>query len=240
MDPALEDALPGGNSSLPGEEVVIDDPAAPDGSANDNVWGEAADPGSTSDTGSSSFGGTNGYDPMANTGIAHLELDGRFAGDLHQEGSLEDVYETRFRLEAGVEFRRSRRLRISVGVLAEVERHSFELRVATLEEALAASGVERARRALELSRLLGEAASTDLQAVTLPRDFEPLPPNLTTLAQATSPQLAELQAEVEVAQNTVARTHDARRPRLDVEASLSQQGLGNQRLEVGDARVVRA
>lgn len=110
VDPALQQALP--DSASEQDELTIEDPAAPD-AQDDYGWGEAANIGATPEPGFPSA--QDDYDPMANTGIARLELDGRFAADLHHEGSLEDVYETRFRLEAGVEFRRSRRLRVSVG-----------------------------------------------------------------------------------------------------------------------------
>lgn len=118
--------------------------------------------------------------------------------------------------------------RIEEGALAAVEAYSFEIRVATLEESLAASRVERDRRTLELRRLLGghEGAVVASEA---PRDF-PLPDDLPKLALEASPQLLELEAEVELARNGVIVAHDATRARLDLEASLSARGLGNQQV----------
>ncbi|MFT3926248.1 MAG: hypothetical protein QM778_27125 [Myxococcales bacterium] len=54
-------------------------------------------------------------DPLANTGLARLELLGQVAADMHQEGSLEDAYETRLRFGGEVELRRSRNLRLMLG-----------------------------------------------------------------------------------------------------------------------------
>jgi hypothetical protein len=55
------------------------------------------------------------YDPLANTGIAKLELLAQFASDLRQEYALEDAYETRIRFGGEIEFRRSRKLRLVLG-----------------------------------------------------------------------------------------------------------------------------
>jgi hypothetical protein len=55
------------------------------------------------------------YDPLANTGIAKLELLAQFASDMRHEYALEDVYETRIRFGGEIEFRRSRNLRLVLG-----------------------------------------------------------------------------------------------------------------------------
>ncbi len=55
------------------------------------------------------------YDPLANTGLAKIELIGQVAADLHHEGQLEDAYETRLRFGGEIEFRRSRHLRLVIG-----------------------------------------------------------------------------------------------------------------------------
>lgn len=54
-------------------------------------------------------------DPMANTGIAKLEVSGQTAIDTAAEGDMEDFYEARLRFGGEVEFRISRRLRLSIG-----------------------------------------------------------------------------------------------------------------------------
>lgn len=55
------------------------------------------------------------HDPLANTGLARLELLGQVAADMRQEGDLEDAYETRLRFGGEVELRRSRNLRLMLG-----------------------------------------------------------------------------------------------------------------------------
>jgi hypothetical protein len=54
-------------------------------------------------------------DPLANTALARLEMLGQVGVDLHQEGDLEDVYETRLRFGGEIEYRRSRTLRLVIG-----------------------------------------------------------------------------------------------------------------------------
>jgi hypothetical protein len=54
-------------------------------------------------------------DPLANTGIAKLELLAQVAADMRQEYALEDAYESRLRFGGEIEFRRSRNLRLVLG-----------------------------------------------------------------------------------------------------------------------------
>lgn len=115
-----------GSSSRGGsdDEEVISDPEAPGGgggsdSGGDYGWGEAANIGQ-GDASSAPESVAEEYDPQANTGIARIEADGRFAADVNHEGKLEDAYETRFRLDVDVEFRRSRKLRIGLGVRTDI------------------------------------------------------------------------------------------------------------------------
>jgi hypothetical protein len=60
------------------------------------------------------------HDPLANTGLARVELIGQQGFDIRHEGDLEDAYETRLRLDAEVEFRRSRKLRMSIGLRTDL------------------------------------------------------------------------------------------------------------------------
>ncbi|MET0339403.1 MAG: hypothetical protein ABW252_00290 [Polyangiales bacterium] len=60
------------------------------------------------------------FDPLANTGIAMIEVVGQVQFDTRHEGGLEDAYETRLRLDSEVDFRRSRRLRMSLGVRTDL------------------------------------------------------------------------------------------------------------------------
>lgn len=116
--------------------------------------------------------------------------------------------------------------RIEEGALAEVDGYAFEIRVASLEESVASSRVEHNRREVELRKILGGYAGT-LSAAEAPRDFQ-LPNDLEARALDASPQLAEIEADVALARNSVLIAHDATRPRLNVEAYVTSRGLGNQ------------
>jgi hypothetical protein len=113
--PAERDPAPAGD----GDEIIADpelESAGAGAPADNHGWGDVV-PGAEN-TASSSAAST--YDPLANTGIAHLELIGQFGADLRHEGDLEDAYETRLRFDAEVEFRRSRKLRLSVGLRSDL------------------------------------------------------------------------------------------------------------------------
>lgn len=118
--------------------------------------------------------------------------------------------------------------RIDEGALPPVDAYAFELRVATLEESVAQSEVERTRRELELKRLLGGFDGA-LVVSEPPRAFE-LPAELLALALEASPQLAELDTDIALAENGLLLARDATRPKLNVEASLTSRGLGNKEL----------
>lgn len=133
-------ALPQGVHAQDGEEVIADPelsgaaPSAPPPSSDgDEVIAdpELGDTGATNTTSPATFGWDTGgdstpppkssepeedeYDPLANTGLAKIELVGQVAADLHHEGQLEDAYETRLRFGGEIEFRRSRNLRLVIG-----------------------------------------------------------------------------------------------------------------------------
>lgn len=118
--------------------------------------------------------------------------------------------------------------RIEEGALAEVDSYAFEIRVASLEESVASSRVEHNRREIELRKLLGGYAGP-LSATEAPREFR-LPNDLKARALVASPQLAEIDADLALARNSVLIAHDATRPRLNVEASVTSRGLGNKAL----------
>jgi hypothetical protein len=117
-----------------GEEVILDPelagPSAPATSepapaepAEDFGWGPVDDanararatPPPLPSVAAASSREEDDYDPLANTGLARLEMLGQVAADIHQEGDLEDAYESRFRFGGEVELRRSRRLRLMLG-----------------------------------------------------------------------------------------------------------------------------
>lgn len=102
-------------------EMVISDPELEDRAGtmgDDRGWGGVVPETQASHTTAS--GEDAGYDSLANTGIAHLELIGQQGIDMRHEGDLEDAYESRLRFDAEVDFRRSRKMRMSVGVRTDL------------------------------------------------------------------------------------------------------------------------
>jgi hypothetical protein len=114
-DPEL--AGPSPPASSEGEQVIVDPElggAPPQKPGQDFGWGTVyekpapeAPPPLVSDE--------EEVDPLANTGIAKLELLGQLAADIRHEYALEDAYETRLRFGGEIEFRRSRSLRLVLG-----------------------------------------------------------------------------------------------------------------------------
>jgi hypothetical protein len=117
VDPEL--AGPAAPAATPDEEVIVDPelggaPTKPAQPAQDFGWGTVyekpapeAPPPVVRDE--------EEVDPLANTGIAKLELLGQLGADIRHEYALEDAYETRLRFGGEIEFRRSRNLRLVLG-----------------------------------------------------------------------------------------------------------------------------
>jgi hypothetical protein len=102
------------------DEEVISDPELESKAgtmSDDRTWGGVV-PDTQYDAPASA--GQSEYDPTANTGISRLELIGQQGIDIHHEGDLEDAYESRLRFDAEVDFRRSRKLRVSVGTRVDL------------------------------------------------------------------------------------------------------------------------
>jgi hypothetical protein len=117
VDPELGDAPSSGDDD---EQVVQDDELGAS-DQGDNGWGVELDVQKKSARGPvAGSSSESDYDPLANTGIAKLEVVGQFAADLHHEEDLEDAYETRLRFDAEIDFRRSRRVRLSVGLRTDL------------------------------------------------------------------------------------------------------------------------
>jgi hypothetical protein len=100
-------------------DEVIEDPELTGGGAGkapaprDFGWGEVykkpgEEPGPRQASGAEP-------DTMANTGIARIEVVGQTAIDMHRENGLEDFYEARLRFAGEVDFRVTRKLRLSLG-----------------------------------------------------------------------------------------------------------------------------
>jgi hypothetical protein len=121
-DSGADDIAPvsAGTSAGSSDDMVISDPELEDkaGTMSDSRgWGGMVPESEESHTTASSG---SEYDPLANTGMARLELIGQQGIDMHHEDYLEDAYESRLRFDAEVDFRRSRKLRMSVGVRTDL------------------------------------------------------------------------------------------------------------------------
>ena len=114
-----DDVEEAGSSGSPSTASTSNAPSADEVSSSaDDTSG--ADEVMTYDDESPASTSSSDYDPQANTGIARLEAIGQFGADIRHEGDLEDAYETRLRFDAEIEFRRSRKVRLSVGLRTDL------------------------------------------------------------------------------------------------------------------------
>ncbi|MDB4989586.1 MAG: hypothetical protein JWN04_4764 [Myxococcaceae bacterium] len=126
-DPELRNAPPTPTSKRSdGEDEVISDPELDEGPPRRASqvpsavagWGELDK--STDEPRARPRPRDDEHDPLANTGTSRLVAFGQFGSDIHHEGDLEDAYETRLRFDAEVEFRRSKKVRLSIGVRTDL------------------------------------------------------------------------------------------------------------------------
>ena len=119
--------------------------------------------------------------------------------------------------------------RARTGSLAFADILTFETQLATTEETLLQSELERTSRQNELGRLLGRNRGAGEIEVSEPEAPEPrdLPPELLSVVLESSPEVAASKANLTVAQVRERTAADAQRPRLDLDAYLQSQGLGN-------------
>lgn len=119
--------------------------------------------------------------------------------------------------------------RMKTGSLSRADVLTFETQLATKEETVLQTELERASRQNDLARLLGrETAATDLQVSdTEPPQPDDIPGELTEKALTSAPEVASKQAAITVAQVKERTAADQYRPRLDLDAYVQAQGLGN-------------
>ncbi len=122
--------------------------------------------------------------------------------------------------------------RIRTGSLAPVEELSLRTSIATVDEAIAAAVAEAQNRSNDLSRLVGDATLHTRRAdVTEPPPMPmPLPDDARERALDVSYELNQQRARVELAELQARTAADPLRDRLDVDAYVQTQGLGNQSL----------
>lgn len=124
--------------------------------------------------------------------------------------------------------------RIEVGVLAPTDVLAFSTRVATMEEALAIAEADRRSRQLALATLLGRGVSTATldegatvvvgEPLSVP--FPASDAEAVDVALRSSPQLAELRAQVDLARETARIATQPLLPRLDATGQVAFHGLG--------------
>jgi outer membrane protein TolC len=125
--------------------------------------------------------------------------------------------------------------RIARGAVAPVEALAFETTLASRDEEVVQARDDLDRRALELSRLLGEPGSVAGGAPSggfVAADSEPGPlaapmdaGGAASQADAGSYQVRELSARVDVAREEALVAGESLRPRLDIQAWVEGQGL---------------
>lgn len=120
---------------------------------------------------------------------------------------------------------------VKSGTLANVDALPFATQLAEQEESMVQQLTDRRQRALALAQAIGRAERTgpDLMSSETPPDVEVDDRNTQAVedALAASYELKQLQAQLEVAQYQAKIAGDALRPSLNLDASLSAQGLGN-------------
>jgi len=120
---------------------------------------------------------------------------------------------------------------VKSGTLANVDALPFATQLAEQEESMVAQATDRQQRALTLAQALGQAGRTgpDLKSTDTPPEVNVESSSAQALddALAASYELKRLQAELEVAQYQAKIAGDSLRPSLNLDASLSAQGLGN-------------
>jgi len=123
------------------------------------------------------------------------------------------------------------REQVKSGTLANVDALPFSTQLAEQEESMVQQATDRQQRALALAQALGQAERTgpDLRSSDTPPEVDVADTGADAVddALAASYELKRLQAELQVAQYQAQIAGDALRPSLDLDASLSAQGLGN-------------
>jgi outer membrane protein len=123
--------------------------------------------------------------------------------------------------------------RLTAGSLADVDLLTYETRAAELDQSVLQAEVTVRQRTAELRRAMGETDSRAAFEVALaepPAPGEVDPSAVVAAAQEASYTVAQQRVAVEVAENSLRTAAEATRPRLDVQAWVQTQGLGNQSL----------
>jgi outer membrane protein TolC len=121
--------------------------------------------------------------------------------------------------------------KVAAGSLADVDLLTYETRVAELDQSVLVAEVTARQRAVLLRQAMGErdtGASFDLSTAEPPAIAALDSGVVLAAAQEASYAVAQQRVAVEGAENTLRTAAEATRPRLDVQAWVQTQGLGNQ------------
>jgi len=128
--------------------------------------------------------------------------------------------------------RDDKKRRIVAGAEAPVDLLSFETRVAELEQAVLGAEAQWRTQSLSLGTLLGRgpARASELHATASgPASVKQHPrKDVLTAAVSESYTIRQLKAELAVARDQATIAGESERPRLDLEAYVQTEGLGNQ------------
>jgi outer membrane protein TolC len=124
---------------------------------------------------------------------------------------------------------------VASGALAPASALPYATQVAELDEAVLGAQTQVRQRELALAQLLGKAddVGASLQAVDAPQPptaDEPALGSATSEALASSHARKQLLAQLAIAKDQLRTAGDPLRPRLDVDAYVQAQGLGNRRV----------
>jgi outer membrane protein TolC len=121
---------------------------------------------------------------------------------------------------------------VASGALAPASALPYATQVAVLEEAVLSARTEVRQRELALAQLLGDPSRVggNLAAVSspaVPSGDEPVESRAVSEALESSYVRKQLQAQLAIAKDQLRIAGDSQRPRLDVDAYVQAQGLGN-------------
>jgi outer membrane protein TolC len=122
---------------------------------------------------------------------------------------------------------------VASGALAPASALPYATQVAQLEEAVLAAQTDVRQRELSLSQALGQPGGASLSAADEPQPpsaDEPAEGSAVSEALQTSYERRQLQAQLAIVKDQLKIAGDPLRPRLDLDAYVQAQGLGNQRV----------
>ena len=123
---------------------------------------------------------------------------------------------------------------VKSGTLAQVDALPFATQVAEQEESVVQQATDQEQRALTLAQGIGQAerSGRDLRAADTPPeiDFEDAPSKAEEDALNASYELKQLQVSLRISEDQAQIAGDSLRPSLNLDASLSAQGLGNRQV----------